>query len=573
MADQPQVMLDVSRMTITPEGVVGFHWPVGFQEVHAVRDAMIYPLAEAVGRAYAARSDGALELAMLAGYLVLETMTAYQAHACFTRLGARGLAAELPWDLMPTWAAVARQRPPETPPLLNGLLSGHGPRGVAHRLAKTWRGLSGLFWAWAGAEGATEADVAPADPVVLDDPPRRAPTVRIHSCKAAWRGFDRVIVCTRRGRLQSIHAVSAEHPVVLVRHGHWFRPLDRAEVERRAGDVLAPGMADMVLDCAAKGFAAGGIDVLPGFLAEHLGQVAGFCAAAMRLHLDRLRARPGQLPRELWTGTGGNIWDVMLRAVVRERGGRSVGHSHSGGSGHLIWPFICFYEYPFLDAYMVYSDLQAELSRRHTDPRLLMTGEAPVVAAPPALRGEPPVRPTRSPRRTEPGPVRRVMYVGTSIFAKDRLNLAPAIPDVAAVDWQARLFAHLREWGYEVLHKPHPESFLPSPEAYRDLFGAEPVHGRFEETCNHADLYLFDTQSTTTFPVALRSLKPVVFVDLGRFVWEPDAYELLKRRCAMVKAGFGPDNRIQIDWQALRRAIEAAPALVGDRGLADRYFG
>ena len=37
--------------------------------------------------------------------------------------------------------------------------------------------------------------------------------------------------------------------------------------------------------------------------------------------------------KRLWTGSGGNIWDLMLRHAVLEVGGEVTGHDHGGGSG------------------------------------------------------------------------------------------------------------------------------------------------------------------------------------------------------------------------------------------------
>ena len=37
----------------------------------------------------------------------------------------------------------------------------------------------------------------------------------------------------------------------------------------------------------------------------------------------------------------------------------------------------------------------------------------------------------------------------------------------------------------------------------------------------------------------------------------PEARALLERRCSFVRITFGPDNRAQADWEALRAILEA----------------
>ena len=87
-----------------------------------------------------------------------------------------------------------------------------------------------------------------------------------------------------------------------------------------------------------------------------------------------------------------------------------------------------------------------------------------------------------------------------------------------------------------------------------------------------ADAFLFVSPQSTTFVAMLASGKPMVFVDPGLFEWVPEAYEMLRRRCRIVRGWFDDANRLQVDWDELRGAIQESGDLM-DTTFFDSYYG
>jgi hypothetical protein len=70
----------------------------------------------------------------------------------------------------------------------------------------------------------------------------------------------------------------------------------------------------------------------------------------------------------------------------------------------------------------------------------------------------------------------------------------------------------------------------------------------------------------------MRSNKPAVFIDFGEDVFADSARSLLAGRCPIVPAGVAPDNRVQLDWDALRSAIAESVQLADDARFFKRYL-
>jgi len=155
-------------------------------------------------------------------------------------------------------------------------------------------------------------------------------------------------------------------------------------------------------------------------------------------------------------------------------------------------------------------------------------------------------------------------------YPGEMLHYFPLLPTPVAADWHARLISNVRGWGYEMLLKPHPGSHYPIPPAFTEELGARLLTERFERVLADADAVMFDSPMSTTFGVALASEKPVILIDLGRAIFRPEARALLEKRCRIVKAWFDETNRLQIDWDELRRAIAEAPDLT-DPAFVESY--
>lgn len=540
MAD---LILDVSRMTVDEHGVRGFIWPLGRHEVVAVRDA-IPPLVVEAARGEHSPDEEAELLSIVFGGFINEVLGLYQAHALNRRLRALGYRAVAPPGTR-YLAAVASDAPPWPSPFLDSLERGL-PRDSWGVRAMLSRMRTELRW-----NGPSPAIARPYD-------------------------RERDIGAIQRLPLIHRHARAVPEIVRFYDRGQRFGPLDGPSARHSWQATPDSVVVDRALEAVHVGFAAGSEelpDYLDGYLRDWLVQAMGLS----RVRLTAILNQPGGLPRHLWTGNGGSVWNRIIRHATRRLGGCVTGHDHGNGTGHLVSILPTLTEFESCDTFVTFTPTQAEALLKGLRPDLLIPPKAPKIIAAPFLRDGSSSAKGVHPRRPRPEingampAIRTIMYP-SSFYNGDRPNYGVLIPDIVALDWEARLFSHLNHWDYRVLHKPHPASAGLPPAGFAQAFGGTTLLERFESVMHLADAFLFVSPQSTTFVAMLASGKPMVFVDPGLFEWVPEAYEMLRRRCRIVRGWFDDANRLQVDWDELRGAIQESGDLM-DTTFFDSYYG
>lgn len=401
--------------------------------------------------------------------------------------------------------------------------------------------------------------------------------------------FGRVPVVLRRGvrevQMSGILALRparpgdpvALHPSPLIR-AHARATRRRVRLQYPAEFLTRPGppgpglpgsLREVVADGVATAWRAGGEADVPA--AETLDEVLDRSSAAAAGHLGRLAG--AALPKELWTGSGGELWTRLLRTAVLRAGGTVVGHDHAPGVGYLVYDVKLLNDLVACTRYMTFTEAQAAgLEARLASGLGLQDPPPAVQVLPHRTTGALTLGPVRR-RRSGPrqGRVRCVVYPST-FYNGDRVHFAVQVPDLVQVDWEARLFAHLGTWGFDVLHKPHPGSIAPPPLGLAKLPRVRLRTDPFEQVMHLADAVVATTPQTTVLVSVLRAGLPLVFVDLGLFAWAPSARRLFERRAAVVPGWFDAEHRIQVEWDALRAALEEAPRRL-DAGFEQAYLG
>jgi len=118
------------------------------------------------------------------------------------------------------------------------------------------------------------------------------------------------------------------------------------------------------------------------------------------------------------------------------------------------------------------------------------------------------------------------------------------------VDIELRVMKLLREKGFRVIYKMHPETQQEAKGLFQglsDLILTEP----FEEVHQKADAYFFGCITSTTFGFALCTNRPILVLDIKGKNWNEEAYKYLSRRCEMVPGYFDEQDRIQFEESEL----------------------
>lgn len=535
-------------------GVEPFYWPVGRGELVAFRDALLQRLAPLLNRGVADAEPCAREARLLALFWLSESMGLYQAVLLEQRMRLAGRT-PLHGPNCRLWEAVFQCRAPGASPFLAQLAGAD-----LSRRKNPFRIFSKLF------APRSKPAVAPSPDVVPFTALRKQDLPHIPSVGSPARSLlEDGVVATRRSDIIAMHASACGRKVAHVTSERWFAPLGGAE----AAPAVSPALFGALCDAVAQAFQECGTQLpefLHAYLLEHVSRACGLVAG----HLARLARRDASVPVRLWTGTGGNIWDRMLRLAVRERGGQVTGHDHALGDSYLEWQESFFLnEFFECDTFVTYTKKQRDLLAAQIRRSPPLAGRSPRIesVAWPAGSSAADVF-VRFPL---PKLVRRVMVIGV-FYVGEQARVYPLQPDVVAIDFQARLLAKLREWGFAAVFKEHPESAARAPAAFESELGARNDARNFEQVIGDADVLLFSCLRTSTFNITLRTNKPAVYLDFNEDVFAEDARSLLAGRCPIVAAGVTPENQVRIDWEALRAAILESPARAMDMRFFERYL-
>lgn len=506
-------VLDVQQMRLSTVGVDGFYWPIAREEILAFRDGFLENFCDALRQTPPSDHWGRA-IALLLPHLLGEAMNLYRAHALVRRARADQRALILAGASVLTNAIWLGKKIPE------GILAKQLQQGFPRPAA--WRQFARVS--------------------------RELAAFRAIPRRSLARGTDGIVTIALGPAIER-HARETDERVSFTRLEEWFPPLTADDVSGL--DAKLPGAwRDRVEAALAFGFTAAN-EVLPESMRHHIVDWATSCAHSIDRHLTRLAAQPHVLPAELWRGTGGNIWGRILSAACRQTGGRVTGHDHALGVSLFQTTHDSVVEHIACDRFMMWSKKQVELGRRNLDSRF-QVGQAPKLEALPGKAA----MSTTDVGGYSSGLGRRLLYVGT-IYTDDRLTFTPLHPAPVMVDWEMRLIGELLSSGYQVDIKPHPESvFSPPPEITR--CGAKVVEGRAEDHFSNYDILLFSECVSTPFFNAIQTRQPMVIADTGLHKWQPEALEMLSRRCGFTSAYFGSDNRIAMDWNGLSAQIELA---------------
>lgn len=534
------VVLDVSRMDVDENGVKGFLWPLSRQEILSVRD-VILPLFTDLARGQDETNQQIDSFRVCLGVFLNEVTALYQAHAVIRRLSLSG------HDVIP---------PPKSRligPVSAGTIPHPSPESSLIEI-----GLS-------------------------DSRTRIRNTLGRMKVYSSWNGlsidmlrpinWESDVVALRRDGLIDYHARVIDRTVQFV-HGRNWLPTLTSEWKQDIGKLaIGSNMADKILNIVRIGFAKGN-EELPGYIDKSLREWLFVTTSVIQYRLNWLLQRSERLPKHLWTGSGGLVWSRIVRNAVRRNGGVITGHDHGIGYGFLKTVLPMLTEFESCDVFISFNKAQAEGLRQGMRTDLLMQSKIPEISAVPGIKRKDASVNSQQSRNANlharPPKIHRVMYP-SSFYLGEKTRAIPAMPDLVAVDWEARLFSKLGNWGYKTLHKPHPGSkVLPYPGFSRQ-FDTEILLDPFENTLHKADAFIFSSVHTTILNPALASGKPIIFVDFKQSDWNPDAYELFSRRCRVVKGWYDHNNRGQVDWDDLKVAIDEARYLTNS-DFYDHYI-
>lgn len=543
MSQPKAIQADITKMVLGEDGCTDFTWPVALPEMYAfIEDILFSHLA--ILREEERAGSSVLTFRLLSKTFLPEVVGVFQAFLLRERSKKNNLTIDVPssWRL---WPAVFSGESLPKSPILESLRCGPQKQSVAKRLINFKR-ITSLLRRMVPRRGGVAIDGLKIAPITE-------------------KRLKNDIVATQRTSLISFHAGQIKgKDVVLVNSARWFSPLRESDLSQ-GEEVMRIGQK--ILADVKRAFDKWGVP-FDGVAKDYLSDLLFEGEACLRAHYERLIRNPEKLPRHIWTGTGGNTWDSLLRLAVMETGGIAEGHDHSLGSAACDLPITCMTELWGCNRFITFTPphVQAYLGAAQKIPAFKNSATEITAIHPAEAKAD--IRACFVPGRASK---KTVIFV-SPIYDRDRGRLFPMMADPVRADWEARLISHCTAWGYHVIVKPHPESPLLPPEVFSDKLGATISDKRFEEIMEQADVVLFDFVLTTPFRSVLETDVPVAVIDFGEISWNDDGRKLVEDRCEFVSGRFDDRNRANVDWDALQRALERAAAKSRDRKFADAYF-
>ena len=379
------------------------------------------------------------------------------------------------------------------------------------------------------------------------------------------RKMKDAIIATDPSNLIQQRARDQEEAVYLVSMRYWFSdacgslPGDVRPFSLNKNDI------DGLIHVLSESAKLSG-DMLPGSLLQYLRNWLQEMSGIVRLYLEGLNAKPEKLPSRLWTGSGGHLYRRLMHVAIRRNGGQSTSHDHGSGLGYLDIINANMTEFVTPDKFMTFNASQAVGYRRQQREDFRIAKSWPEVLG--RVKGITNICKRHVNQKTT---IENVVFVANS-YRGAQAVLTPIEFDMVALDWQARLFSVLVRYGYRVTNKVHPDTIASPPRSLGLLPGVRSECRPLESVMEEADLYILDYLHTSALASILQTDKPVVHINFGHCSLWPDAQVEFERRVKIVEGWTGPDNRLHVDWDILRKGITESLDMTNDHSFINKYF-
>jgi hypothetical protein len=170
------------------------------------------------------------------------------------------------------------------------------------------------------------------------------------------------------------------------------------------------------------------------------------------------------------------------------------------------------------------------------------------------MDGDPVFAQIPSDRRARPRSQRlRVVYAPPQ-FLGFRQLIPAHLPDPLQLDWQMRVAEALGRMPVDLVCKPHPEGLLKDRPHPLETIAAT-TRGNFDAELKLADVFVFDSPSTTTLWQAVCTDARIVFLDIGSGELTPSVAKLFRQRVRVINVDYDACNRPILEFEKLRAAI------------------
>jgi hypothetical protein len=233
-------------------------------------------------------------------------------------------------------------------------------------------------------------------------------------------------------------------------------------------------------------------------------------------------------------------------------------YAHGGDRGTHVdygWDLV---ELPFCSRYVTHGALERDnfAARAATGAICRNFPEHPVFATFGSPKHQEIYRKTLN-SKVPPGAVRRLLYV-PGLYVTERVPLSPIFktPDHLYAEWQLWFVKALKQQGYDVTIKLHPDGVEQGAAVFSHS-GCRLIDGYLDPTHTNYGCLVFDFPGSAWFD-CLAGHTAMVLIDLGARKLDTRSAELVRWRCPVVSAIQDDANRLRVNTAELDVAITAA---------------
>lgn len=356
--------------------------------------------------------------------------------------------------------------------------------------------------------------------------------------------FKNDIVISSTGELIFKHAQEQQRPLFYVPRGYWFKTIDK--------NLLAPEFdCNEFINVVKESFGAYASLLTPAFV-RWFKEIYTRSMRAIWIHIDRIQSTPHSIPMRYWMGSGGVMWDRIMKHIVKSNGGLVTGHDHGSGIGHIKSISRALSECNDCDFFVSFAH-NKDLVLQAFDKNYLFNDIPDIIT----LNNRQKHKAALSLKTSNAENIRKILIIP---YGPDE-NVARFIAtphDSVKVDLLIRVINKLQTWGYDVYLKPHPGCPPPLENSYLEQSNIHLLSGTIDDAFKNTDAVLFLHNYTTTFREAFSHNMPVILIDSSYEEWVEDAYQKLEARCSIIKSFYDTQNRICVDWDQLKIGIETS---------------
>jgi hypothetical protein len=330
---------------------------------------------------------------------------------------------------------------------------------------------------------------------------------------------------------------------------------------------------EVILGLRRLGMAVDFSDTVSEFAAAMLGNVAfnepyrsracdllqAVVGVQLRKSADDMAAlRDMALPKEMWSGSGGVHASRAVGLEVLRRGGSVARFDHGKPRGFVERREIdAVIEFSACSEFVVATPGVRRLTEQYSDRKLIAWRSHPRVRA---MDGDPVFARVPNTRHAKPRTRKlRVVYAPTHMLGFRQL-IPVQLPDPLQLDWQMRVAEALGCMPVDLVCQPHPEGVLKG-RAHPLETVAKTTRGNFAAQFEWADVFVFDSPSTTTLWQAVCTQARVVFLDIGSGQLTPEIAKAFRQRATVIDVDYDECNRPIVPFENLRDAVlnDASP--------------